>query len=103
MPIAQLWPDDVVRRPARRPREVSARPGTQARPVTADTAATGTESQLIRRGVAWTMTAGLVTHVFRILIALVLARLLSPHEYGLAGMALVVAGFVLAFSDLALG
>ena len=32
-----------------------------------------------------------------------LARLLTPHEFGLAGMALVLAGFIIPFSDLGFG
>ena len=36
-------------------------------------------------------------------VALVLARLLSPHDWGLAAMVLVFAGFVVVFTDNALG
>ena len=62
-----------------------------------------TDAALIRRGLAWRFSAEFVTQVGRIAFAFLLARLLTPTEYGLAGMALVVSGFVLVFSDLGLG
>jgi O-antigen/teichoic acid export membrane protein len=68
-----------------------------------DATARPSDSGLIRSGVAWKIFAGVVTQVARVLFAFLLARFLTPSEYGLAGMALVVSGFVLAFSDLALG
>lgn len=63
----------------------------------------GSVGGLIRRGAAWKMTGEAVTQAARIVFALVLARLLTPEEYGVAGIALVVAAFVLVFSDLAFG
>ena len=36
-------------------------------------------------------------------VALVLARLLAPHDWGLAAMVLVFSGFVIVFTDSALG
>ncbi len=39
----------------------------------------------------------------RMVVALVLARMLTPHDWGLAAMVLVFAGFVVVFTDSALG
>jgi O-antigen/teichoic acid export membrane protein len=58
---------------------------------------------VLLRGVAWTMAAVLTMQVSRFVIAIVLARLLTPREYGLAAMVLVFSSLVLAFSDLSLG
>lgn len=41
--------------------------------------------------------------VSRLVVALVLARLLAPHDFGLAAMVLVFSSLVLVFSDLGLG
>ena len=57
----------------------------------------------VLRGAAWTMLAVVTMQVSRIAVAIVLARLLTPHEYGLAAMALVFASLVFLFSDLSLG
>jgi O-antigen/teichoic acid export membrane protein len=55
------------------------------------------------RGLSWKFASQLVLQVTRIGLAVALARLLTPHAYGLAGMVLVVASFVLIFSDFGLG
>jgi O-antigen/teichoic acid export membrane protein len=55
------------------------------------------------RGLAWKAASQVVFQVSRIAVAVVLARLLAPHDYGLAGMVLAFSWFVLAFSDLSLG
>ena len=44
-----------------------------------------------------------VAEVTRITVVVVLARLLTPDDYGVAGMALVVASFAMMFTDPALG
>ena len=54
-------------------------------------------------GLAWTGGSQVVGQVARFVAAVALARLLSPHDYGLAALALVYASLVLVFSDLALG
>jgi O-antigen/teichoic acid export membrane protein len=54
-------------------------------------------------GFAWSFSVNVVVQLSRILFAVTLARFLTPHEYGLAGMALVFSTLVLAFSDLSLG
>ena len=58
---------------------------------------------LIRRGLAWKYAAEILNQLARIAFTFILARLLAPGEFGVAGMALVVSGFVLVFSDLSLG
>jgi O-antigen/teichoic acid export membrane protein len=58
---------------------------------------------MVRTGAAWKALSEVVTQIARITFAFMLARLLTPAEYGLAGLALVIASFVLVFSDLALG
>ncbi len=55
------------------------------------------------RGIAWKGASQLVLQGSRVVVAVILARLLSPHDYGLAAMVLVFASLMLVFSDLALG
>ena len=42
-------------------------------------------------------------HLTRAVVAVIIARLLTPDEYGLAALAIVFASLVMVFSDLALG
>lgn len=64
-------------------------------------------SQTIRsrtlQSMAWRTGSQLVLQLSRVAVAVVLARLLTPTEYGIAGMVLVFSGFVLPFADLGLG
>jgi O-antigen/teichoic acid export membrane protein len=55
------------------------------------------------RGAGWTMVGVVTMQVSRLAVAILLARLLTPREYGLAAMALVFTTLVLIFSDLSLG
>lgn len=57
----------------------------------------------VLRGVGWKLATQVVGQGSRMVVAIVLARLLAPHDYGLAGMVLVLSSLVLVFSDLALG
>ena len=57
----------------------------------------------IRRGVAWKAGSQISLQITRMVVALVLARLLAPHDWGLAAMVLVFSGFVIVFTDSALG
>jgi O-antigen/teichoic acid export membrane protein len=59
--------------------------------------------ELVIRGVSWKLVSQVFIQVARVAFALVLARLLTPEDFGLAAEALVIAGFVIAFSDLGLG
>jgi O-antigen/teichoic acid export membrane protein len=58
---------------------------------------------LVVSGFAWSLGGNVLLQTFRIAFAIALARFLTPHEYGLAGMALVFSTLVMAFSDLSLG
>lgn len=59
--------------------------------------------RLVLRGVAWKGISQVGIQLTRIGVAVAIARILAPQEYGVAAMALVFSGFVLIFSDLALG
>jgi PST family polysaccharide transporter len=54
-------------------------------------------------GLSWKVATVLVSDVTRVLVAVVLARLLTPADYGVAGMAFIFSGLASIFSDLALG
>jgi len=55
------------------------------------------------RGLAWKGGSNLARQLMRIGVTVVLARLLSPHDYGVAGRVIVFATLVEIFGDLALG
>ena len=57
----------------------------------------------IRGGIAWKAASQIALQISRMLVALVLARMLAPHDWGLAAMVLVFSGFVVVFTDSALG
>ena len=54
-------------------------------------------------GVLWKATTRGVAEVTRVVVVIVLARLLTPADYGVAGMALVITSFGMMFTDPALG
>jgi PST family polysaccharide transporter len=60
-------------------------------------------SNRILSGVAWKAASQVTLQIARMVVALVLARLLSPHDWGLAAMVLVFSGIVVVFTDSALG
>src|SRR6478672_7427726 len=60
-------------------------------------------SATVVTGVKWKMLTVLVSEGTRVIVSLVLARLLVPSDYGVAGMALVATSFLVLFSDPALG
>ena len=68
---------------------------------------TDTTSEAIQgrvlKGIGWKLTSTTVIQVSRIVTAVLLARLLSPHDYGVAGMVLVASSLVLVFADMAFG
>jgi O-antigen/teichoic acid export membrane protein len=70
--------------------------------VTAAAPAAGLRSRVLG-GLAWKAASQVVGQLSRLGVAVVLAHLLTPREFGLAAMTLVFSGFVLVFSDLALG
>jgi len=57
----------------------------------------------VLRGVAWVGASQAGGQVVRALVAVAVARLLTPGDYGLAALALIFSSLVLVFSDLALG
>ena len=57
----------------------------------------------ILSGLAWKAGSQVFTQILRMVVALVLARMLTPEQWGLAAMALVFSGFVIVFTDNALG
>ena len=57
----------------------------------------------IRSGLAWKAGSQLTLQVSRMVVALILARLLAPEDWGLAAMVLVFSGFAVVFTDSALG
>jgi O-antigen/teichoic acid export membrane protein len=57
----------------------------------------------VLRGLAWKMLSILVGQCARTVVTIVLARILAPHDYGVAAMVLVFSSLVAVFSDLALG
>jgi O-antigen/teichoic acid export membrane protein len=68
--------------------------------------ATPTEEGLrgkVFKGLAWKAVSQVVLQLSRLLTIVILARLLDPRDYGLAGMVLVISSLVQIFSDLALG
>lgn len=65
--------------------------------------AVGTMRSRILRGLGWKVASVAFMQSSRIVVAIVLARLLAPHDFGIAAMVLVFSSLVLIFSDLALG
>ena len=57
----------------------------------------------VTRGLAWVGASQVTLQLTRLVVAIVVARLLTPTEYGLAAAALVFASLVLVFSDMAFG
>lgn len=55
------------------------------------------------RGLAWKSVSQLVTQGSRVAVGLVIARLLTPDEYGLAAMAIAFSALALVIADPALG
>lgn len=62
-----------------------------------------TISSRILSGVAWKAGSQVTLQLTRMTVALILARLLAPDDWGLAAMVLVFSGFVVVFTDNALG
>lgn len=54
-------------------------------------------------GFGWVGFSQVAMQITRVVVALTVARLLTPEEYGLAALTLVFASLVLVFSDFALG
>jgi O-antigen/teichoic acid export membrane protein len=54
-------------------------------------------------GIAWKAGSQVTLQVARMVVALVLARLLTPHDWGVAAMVIAFSGFAVAFTDNAFG
>ena len=54
----------------------------------------------VRRGLRWKICSQSYSQVMRIVVAILLARALTPNDYGQIGMAAVFVTLVLIFSDL---
>jgi O-antigen/teichoic acid export membrane protein len=69
--------------------------------------ATTIEHSSLRRavvnGLAWKAGTQAVAQASRVVVAVVVARLLTPHDYGIAGMVVVFSSLVFVFADLSLG
>lgn len=57
----------------------------------------------VRQSLAWKGASQLVLQLSRFGLAIVLARLLTPHDFGLAAMVLAFATFIIPFADVGLG
>jgi O-antigen/teichoic acid export membrane protein len=65
-----------------------------------------TRAQLVARvesGLKWKLLSEATLIVTRMSVAIVLARLLTPRDFGIAGMVLVMSAFVTSFADFGLG
>jgi O-antigen/teichoic acid export membrane protein len=54
-------------------------------------------------GLVWKIGSQLVAQFSRVGLAIILARLLTPADFGVAGMALVLSSLILIFADVGLG
>jgi O-antigen/teichoic acid export membrane protein len=97
-------PARVNGEPLGRGAEPLAPPTASGEPPIATTAA---ETSILRQkvigGLGWKLLSQVTAQGSRILVAIVLAHLLTPREFGLAAMALVLTSFAGIFNDLALG
>lgn len=59
--------------------------------------------QRIASGLGWKAFSQVTGQIARVVVGLLLARLLTPSEFGLAAMALTFSGLTLVFTDLSLG
>jgi len=57
----------------------------------------------VLRGVGWKAASQATLQVSRLAVGIALARLLAPHDYGVAAMVVVFSSLVIVFSDMALG
>jgi teichuronic acid exporter len=71
-------------------------------PAPGTVAATGQLDRSLLRGLAWTGIAKWTTQMLRWVATFAIARLLTPADYGLVGMAMVYVGFVQLFNEFGL-
>ena len=70
---------------------------------TTSTLSTGELRRSVVSGLGWKLFSQIVAVGSRFILAIVLAHLLTPRQFGLAGMALVFTGIANIFADLSLG
>lgn len=58
---------------------------------------------LVRSGIRWKLLSSLVVQVTRMLTTIVVARLVTPKEFGLAALVLVFSGLAVTVTDASLG
>ncbi len=58
---------------------------------------------LVVRGLKWKLFSQISLQTTRLAVGIVLARILAPHEFGVAAMALVLSGFIVPFADIGMG
>src|SRR5947208_14054947 len=91
-----------LRRPVRGPAVTES--GSTVRPATADGGSVGPELRsLVVSGVRWKVLSQVLLQLVSFASTLVLARLLTPRDFGLAADALVFGGLAFLFADLGLG
>src|SRR5207253_3755859 len=57
----------------------------------------------VRRGLAWKLISQVSLQGSRFVVTVALARILTPHDFGIAGMVLVLSSFIIPFADLGMG
>src|SRR4051812_45233122 len=67
------------------PRHGRRRPAPGADPMSPTSGVRG----LVAKGLGWTAMTQVVSQFARMIVAVLLARMLTPHDYGVAGMVLV--------------
>jgi O-antigen/teichoic acid export membrane protein len=77
--------------------------GTSSRSAVAEALGGETLRSRVLSGFAWKGGSEIALVSSKIVVAIALARLLAPHDYGLVGMVIVFATIAPIFSDLALG
>jgi O-antigen/teichoic acid export membrane protein len=75
---------------------------SDTKPADAPPGATTLKDRVIG-GIAWNILTQLVMQGSRIVVGIVLARLLTPHQFGVAGMAFVFSNLLTTFADPSLG
>jgi polysaccharide transporter, PST family len=73
-----------------------------AQPIGADLDASDLRGK-VRRGVGWKLLTVLLGQGSEALVSVLLARLLLPRDFGLAGLAIVFSGIAIGLSDVGLG
>jgi PST family polysaccharide transporter len=59
--------------------------------------------RLVGKGIVWKLAGQIAIQLIRLLTVAVLARLLTPHDYGAAAIALAVAAFAPTVADMGIG